>query len=284
MEETSARPEPKVSVILVAFNAENALRRSLTALESSKGRDRMEILLVDCGSTDAGPQLDQEFPAITILRLPHHFGATRALNIASRTAKGEYVLYLDPFVEVEPSTVMDLAAKLDGDPESVAATPLLLNPDSRPVSRVLRLPTPKGEPAPTPPDMPKESFPVEFAGREALLVRRAFIQGMNYLDSRYGHFGGDLELAMQIRRAQKKIRLHPSIRAIIHPSPPHIDDEPRFLADRDLGLAEFLAKYYGFGSGLKARIGAILRALFSFQFGRLTALISGRKVNHADPA
>ena len=59
-----------------------ALRRAIEALERSQERDRLEILVVDCGSQDESPRLDGDYPAVQILRLPQHFGATRAMNIA----------------------------------------------------------------------------------------------------------------------------------------------------------------------------------------------------------
>src|SRR5215472_5828837 len=93
---------PRVSVVLVAFNQAPQLRRAVQALENSKERDRLEILVVDCGSQDGSSQLDTELPAINMLRLPHHFGAAKAMNIAVRTAKAELVFFLSPDVEVQP--------------------------------------------------------------------------------------------------------------------------------------------------------------------------------------
>src|SRR5580658_1362422 len=69
--------EPKVSVILVAYNQATPLRRAIEALEKSTGRDLMEILVVDCGSQDDSSQLDAEYEGVTMLRLPHHFGAIK---------------------------------------------------------------------------------------------------------------------------------------------------------------------------------------------------------------
>src|SRR5579863_10353284 len=118
----SAAPEadepsgPRVSAVLVSFNQAPALRRALEALEGSQDRPRLEIVVVDCGSQDDSPRLDAEFPAVQILRLPQHFGATRAMNIASRTAKAELLFFLSPLVEVLPETVANLADRLEEDP------------------------------------------------------------------------------------------------------------------------------------------------------------------------
>lgn len=121
--------EPKVSAILAVHNQAAALRRAIQALERSQDRDRLEIIVVDCGSQDESAQIDSEFEGVTMLRLPLHFGATKALNIGTRTAKAELVFYLSPNVEVAPDTVSKLAAQLETESDTVAVCPLLADPE-----------------------------------------------------------------------------------------------------------------------------------------------------------
>jgi hypothetical protein len=125
----------------------------------------------------------------------------------------------------------------------------------------------------------QESVNVEYPGRDALLVRKQFVKGMNYFDERYGQFWADADLAMQIRRGLKKIRLYPSIRATKHgdTSPAATNGLP--AADRAGGAAAFIGKYYGFMGGLGHRIGAIFRALGHFDLKQLMALASGGKID-----
>src|SRR6476469_9014738 len=107
MEESA--PALKITALILSYNSAAALRRCLTALEASQGREQLQILVVDCGSVDGSPTLDREFPGITIMRLPRNFGATKALNIGMRTAAADYIFMLAPEVIVEPGTVMALA-------------------------------------------------------------------------------------------------------------------------------------------------------------------------------
>src|SRR5262245_56256382 len=112
MEDPSMEPEQPESLpllvcaLIVSHNCAEALRRSVAALEASKGRNQMEILVVDNGSTDDSRRMDSEFPEINMLRLPHFCGLTKARNIGIRTAKAEFLLMLEPGVEVEPGTAM----------------------------------------------------------------------------------------------------------------------------------------------------------------------------------
>lgn len=272
----------RVSAVIVAFNQAPALRRAIQALERSQERDRLEILVVDCGSQDESPRLDSEFPAVQILRLPQHFGATRALNIAMRTAKAELVLLLSPSVEVAPETAALLATRLEDDPTAAAVCPLLCDPSGKPNPRVYTIPTSgefaAGELTHVDVDMNQDAVEVEFAGREALLARKQFIRGINYFDERFGEYWADLDLAAQIRRGGKKIRLYPSIRATLHPDPDPLEGDPVAQSDRIVGAAAFLGKYNGFAAGFQFRLGAILKALGRFDLRGLGLLIGGEKI------
>jgi N-acetylglucosaminyl-diphospho-decaprenol L-rhamnosyltransferase len=273
---------PRVSAIIVACNQIEPLRRAVAALERSSDRERLEILVVDLGSQDGSPRLDSEFPAIVTLRLPHNFGATKAMNIGTRTAKGDLMFYLSPDVEVAPDTVRKLADRLEQDSDAAAVCPLLVDETGLPASRIYKLPTAesfKGAMRPVAIDLEAESVNVEYPGRDALLVRKQFVKGMNFFDERYGEFWADADLAMQIRRGVKKIRLYPAIKAVRHTDTTPPPDSGVLAADRAGGAAAFIGKYYGFMAGLSFRTRAILRALGHFDFKQLIALVSGGKID-----
>src|SRR5580698_3910085 len=273
---------PRVSAILVTLNQIEPLRRAVAALERSADRERLEILVVDLGSDDGSAQLDSEFPAIVTLRLPHNFGATKAMNVSTRTAKGELMFYLSPDVEVEPDTVRKLADKLEEDSDAAAVCPLLVDQEGKPASRIYKLPTKeslKGEMVAVAIDLDQDSVNVEYPGRDAVLVRKQFVKGMNYFDERYGEYWADADLAMQIRRGLKKIRLYPSIRAVKHADTSPDASKGLLAADRAGGAAAFIGKYHGFMAGLGFRIGAIFRALGHFDVKQLIALVSGQKID-----
>jgi GT2 family glycosyltransferase len=291
----SDQPEitgPRVSAILVAYNQAPATRRAIEALERSVDRERLEVLVVDCGSRDEGTQLDAENPAIQMLRLPHHLGATRAMNIATRTAKGEFLFFLSPDVAVEPGTVKALADRLEADPEAAAVCPLLVDEGGDPVSRIAHVPNKdelraacngRGLPK-VDLDLTQESIPVEYPGRDAILVRKQFVRGMNYFDQRYGHYWADADLAVKIRLGMKKIRLYPGIRARFYPAPDPLAGEALARADLVTGAAAFVGKYEGFFSGLTFRLGLALAALGRFDLRLFSAVLSGQKLDGSQAA
>jgi GT2 family glycosyltransferase len=272
----------RVSAILIALNQIEPLRRAVAALEKSTERERLEILVVDLGSQDGSAQIDTEFPGVVMLRLPHNFGATKAMNIGTRTAKADLMFYLSPDVEVAPDTVPKLAEKLEEDSDAAAVCPLLVDESGKPASRIYRLPTAESltrELAQVPIDVDQESVTVEYPGGDAVLVRKQFVKGMNYFDERFGQFWADADLAIQIRRGLKKIRLYPSIKAIRHADTSPSAEKGLLAADRAGGAASLIGKYYGFLPGLGFRVAAVFKALGRFDLKQFIALVSGAKVD-----
>ncbi|HEY7334407.1 MAG TPA: glycosyltransferase [Bryobacteraceae bacterium] len=272
---------PRVSAVLVGYNQAPQLRRAIEALERSRDAGKLEILVVDCGSRDDSSRLEADYPFIKPLHLPHHFGATKAMNIATRTSTAELLFFLSPSVEVEPDTIARLVPLLEEDSSAAAVCPLLIDPSGEPVSKLSRLPSPGNlEPAAESADLSQDSISVEYPGRDALLVKKQVIRGINYFDEKhFGQYWADADLAMQIRRAGKKIRLYPAIRATLHPEPDPIEGETLAEADWTLGAASFFGKYYGFFSGLSFRVTSIFKALGRFDFRLLGYLISGQKLD-----
>jgi GT2 family glycosyltransferase len=277
-----AAPSPKVTALIFSYDSAPALRRCLAALEGSNDRALVEILVVDCGSHDESPQLDSEFEGVTILRLPRYFGRTKALNIATRTAAGEHLFLLSPEVEVLPTTIPSLLARMEADQEAAALCPLLLDTESRSHAQFFRLPTPSTGLVLTPVEIDKAAgaVPVEYATFQAFLVRKYFFKGINYLDERYGEFWSDAELCYQIRRASRKILALPQVNALYTPHSPYSESSKTILdADRVHGLAVYFGKHYGFLTGLLFRLKSILKALFTLRLSLFVALASGTKID-----
>jgi GT2 family glycosyltransferase len=280
--EEEQAPAPKVTALIFSYDSAPALRRCLTAIEGSNDRASIEILVVDCGSHDESPQVDTEFSGVTILRLPRYFGRTKAFNIGTRTAAGEYLFFLTPQVEVLPTTIPALVARLESDSEAVAVAPLLVDTEAKQAAEFFRLPTPETgiELTPVVIDKTAQTATLEYATFQALLVRKYFVKGINYLDERYGEFWSDAELCYQIRRSARKTLALPQVTALYTPNSPYsTSSETIFNADRVHGAAVYFGKHYGFLSGLRFRIKAILGALFTLRLSLFVALVSGSKID-----
>jgi len=260
--------------VVVSRNRSALLRRCLESLEASEDRDRLQIIVVDNGSSDGSAQLDAEFPQTQFVRLPKNFGLTKAMNIGWRAADAAYVFFLHDDAAVDPSTIIRLADVLDANPEAAAVCPLLVDDAGHPAPQLGKLP-PDGDwqPATISGDTP---VPVEYARGAAVMMRVFLIKAIRQIDEHYGQFGGDADLAAQIQKANKKVLLVPTARARHQGSAGYSAEE---RADFLLGRAVFLGKYRGFGAGLQARLSAVFGPLLGFRFGELTRTISGQKID-----
>lgn len=274
--ELEKRP-PRVSIVVVSHNRVESLRRCLESIEKSEGRPTLQVIVVDNGSdlrtNGGGAELDHVFPNVQWIRLPKNFGLTKAWNLGWRAADAEYVFFLHDDTEVEPGTALRLAEALDSNPEAAAVCPLLVDAEGRPAPQLGSFP-PSGvwEPVRT----VTEPLPVEYPRGAALMVRVFLIRAIRQIDERYGQFGGDADLAAQIRRASKKILLIPSARVR------HLgrDGSSGLLqADFQNCRAVFLGKHKGFAPGIQVRIGAVFNALLGFRFGELKYLLAGQKID-----
>jgi hypothetical protein len=268
------KPAPRVSAVVVSHNRSALLRRCLESLEASVGRDSLQVVVIDNGSSDGSAQWDSEFPKIQFVRLPKNFGLTKAMNIGWRAADAPYVLFLHDDTAVEPSTVGRLADVLDAHPDAAAVCPLLVDAEGRPAPQLGGLP-PDGNWRPAEPsgDGP---FAVEYPRGAALMMRVILIKAIRQIDEHYGQFGGDADLAAQILKASKKILLVPDARAR-HEGRGGYSAAER--ADFLLSRAVFLEKYRGFGAGLQARLSAIFGTLLRFRLAEFSRVISGQKID-----
>ena len=91
-QETSELRSSRVSIVIVSQHQIQLLRPTLAAIAARSEPELSEVIVVDCGSQDGSARIDDEFEGITVMRLPRNFGWTRAVNIATRTAKCEYLL------------------------------------------------------------------------------------------------------------------------------------------------------------------------------------------------
>ncbi len=224
-----------------------------------------EVIVVDCGSRDGSARLDEEFEGITMLRLPRNFGWTRAVNIATRTAKGEYLLLLPNGCHVEPDTIQRLVAAIEANSEAGAVTV---------AGDVYALPK-AGES-----ELRKvEAAEAEYPFAQPVLFPKVALVSINYLPNGYGQFYADAELFMKLKAAGKRLLVLEDVRLKRDEAPMEMIGDEMAAADRVNGLSTFYSKNYGFMSGLGFWLGQSAKALFSFRLGLAGKLLMGTKVD-----
>ena len=277
-DEELTQPQPdqqtkRTSVVIVSFNRAEKLRRSLEALG-----DAHQVLVVDNGSSDDTPALEENFPAVRFIRLPKNFGLTKALNIGVRAADGEYILLLHDDAIVTGEAVAKLTDFLEARQDAGAVCPLLTDAAGKPTPQVRSLPTPGTPDAPLRPAEGTGEVMAECVVGAAVLFRSFFLRALRQIDERYGNYGTDIELCAQVKRSSRKLVILTDVTALHEPSASPMK-AGALAGDRAVGTAVFLGKHHGFMTGMMYRIRTGILAVLTFRFGVAAGAFSDAKID-----
>lgn len=116
-------PELKLTVAICTWNRAELLRRTLEGLTALQGEPGLwwEVLVVDNNSTDDTSAVLAEFSERLPLRALHEPkpGKSNAANLAVREARGDYLVWTDDDVIVDPEWLLGYAAAMRSHPDAV---------------------------------------------------------------------------------------------------------------------------------------------------------------------
>jgi GT2 family glycosyltransferase len=122
---------PSVSVVVLNYNGLAHLDpcfSSLLALDYPA--DRLELMLVDNGSTDGSVAwMRQHFSAVRIVETGANLGFAGGNNAGARAARGEIVAFLNNDMRVAPGWLAELVAPFEGAPDVAAVGSRILDWD-----------------------------------------------------------------------------------------------------------------------------------------------------------
>lgn len=123
---TATSPVP-LSVIVIAYNEEAYLPRSLASLSAQTARD-FEVVVVDSNSTDGTESVThehaQKLPGFQYLKLSQTLGPGFARNRGAEVASGTRFLFLDADTVLSPDFIADTTGELARFEADVATCPL----------------------------------------------------------------------------------------------------------------------------------------------------------------
>ena len=115
--DSEQRTRALISVIYVNWNTRRLLENSLRSLKEHAGDQRLEIIVVDNGSSDGSVSwLREAHPEILVVPLDWNAGFSVGNNEGAAQATGDYLLLLNTDTIVLPSTVSCLVKALEADP------------------------------------------------------------------------------------------------------------------------------------------------------------------------
>jgi GT2 family glycosyltransferase len=212
-----------VGIVVVLHDSAEDLRRLLGSLAAVSPQP--QVVVVDAGSSDAGPQLARDWGAEVLLAGDVGFGA--ANNMGLDRVRASTTLLLNPDIVVTDPAVVEKLAR-HARREDALHVPRLLNPDGsvqrsahplpgRPTALLPALVHPRALPAPLRhaadpwrADAPDDRR-VGWAIAAAVAARTETLRRLGPFDPRQFLFYEDLDLCLRARSAGVPTVLHPSL-------------------------------------------------------------------------
>ena len=214
-----------VSAIIVTCNSENVIAACLKSLRGQATAAGGEIMIIDNNSRDATIRSAKAVdPSIKILQSKKNIGFAAAVNKAAESARGKYLLFLNPDVILDEAAVRIMLDAMAVQPSIGAAAARMRNPDGtfQPTCRnfpdisnmlfsrgsILSSIKKRGIDKYTLGDFTMITE-VPAASATCLMIERTFFNSIGGFDIRFFLFMEDTDLCLRIRQAGKKIYMIP---------------------------------------------------------------------------
>ena len=224
-----------VSVIIVSYNVKQYVTHCIETVLSSDFIGEKDIIVVDNNSFDETSQsIRNNFPDVKLIAKRKNVGFGKAVNLAAETAKGQYLLILNPDTIIQENTISTFVNYLKTHPEVGLIGPKIMNPDgtlqltckrSFPTLRVA-LPKLLGLSKIFPKTKwagkynltyldPNKIHSVDAVSGSCMFVRKTLFHEIDGFDEQFFLFGEDLDLCYRMKQMGHEIHYVPSTQ-ILH--------------------------------------------------------------------
>ena len=215
---------PRVSVVIVVWNAKKYVLECLDSLHNHSGQACSEIIVVDNASTDGTPELiERLYPEIKLIRNAENLGFAKANNIGIAASSGDYICLVNSDVKFISDSISALLQYLGQNPRIAMVGPKMLTPDGEVARSTMRFPTlwnyfcralgldivfkrSRAFGGFLMSDFDHQSTAaVEVLNGWFLLVRRSAIDRVGVLDPQFFMYGEDVDWCYRFRQAGERV-------------------------------------------------------------------------------
>ncbi|NCT54813.1 glycosyltransferase family 2 protein [Candidatus Falkowbacteria bacterium] len=130
-----------LSIIIVSWNVKEKLRANLQALLASKTDFSFEVFVVDNNSGDGSAEMvKEEFPKVKLIANTENLGFAKANNQAIKEAKGNFILLLNPDMQVYSDTLENSLNWAKKNQQAVVSGFKLVNEKNEIIKQVRKFP------------------------------------------------------------------------------------------------------------------------------------------------
>lgn len=118
----------KVAVVILNWNGEKFLKKFLPNIINNTVTPGVDVIIADNGSTDGSTLfLEENFPAIKIIKLDKNYGFASGYNLALKQVESEYFVLLNSDIDVPQGWLNPLVQFMDLNRSAAACMPKLLD-------------------------------------------------------------------------------------------------------------------------------------------------------------
>ena len=223
-----------LSIIILNYRSKELTAQCVnTVLQSAKNTENFEIIIIDNDSgDDSAKWLHNAFPNIRVIANKRNLGYGAGNNIGIKQAKGDYILILNPDVEIEMPDIQKMIDFLKNYPDVGVVGPQLIYPDGIIQDSYRRFPqfldlvikrTSLHKINPLKKRMtdylmhnvnPHKTQEVDWLVGAALMIPRKIFDKIGAFDERFFLFLEDTDFCRRVWEIGKKVMYFPATKAI----------------------------------------------------------------------
>jgi N-acetylglucosaminyl-diphospho-decaprenol L-rhamnosyltransferase len=215
-------PLPRLSIVIVSYNARPDLERCLDTLVRDKPAVDHEIVVVDNASADDTVEaLRQRWTGVRLIQAGGNLGFSKGNNLGIRQSFGELVLLLNGDTLVPAGAIDGLVAVLDSRPDVAIVGPRLVDANGRAELSYGRMISPLNElrqklrARGNVERLTSREQAVDWVSGACLMVRRADAEAVGLLDERYFMYTEDVDFCAAVRARGRTVLFAPRVQ-IVH--------------------------------------------------------------------
>lgn len=216
-----------VSVVIVSYNAQNALIKCLSTLAIGMNDLKYEVIIVDNNSGDDSVQLiKKKFPEFAVIKNKSNIGFGRACNQGAKNTSGKYILFLNSDCCLRQDAVKVLFNYLESNDNCSLVGPCLVAKNGNRMNSCFRFPNlyrphlnyhwlfkDKFLLAYSPNDPVRNmGGKVDWLSGACFLIRATDFKKLNGFDEDFFMYYEDTDLCQRIKRVGGEVIYYPDVR------------------------------------------------------------------------
>ncbi len=212
---------PLVSIIIPAYNEFSYTYLCIKSILKHSGELPFEIIVADDCSTDLTTKIELVCDGLSVVRSKENLGFLKNCNQAAKTAKGQYILFLNNDTQVQPNWLKPLVSLIASSSDIGLVGSKLLYPNGR-LQEAGGVIWSDGSGwnygySSKKPEAPQFNYvkEVDYISGAAMMIRRSLWEQIGGFDQRFAPaYAEDADLAFEVRKLGYRVLYQPQSQVV----------------------------------------------------------------------